>query len=585
MLCRLSWEGRKGRLMKFTTCGGNANSIITVNEKTVADGIIELEVNYKLSERAVPEPFCIDLSTPDIDVYSMWSPAMICSRVIGKNYDWMRTYSRLASWMPLHCAISRTDKNRVCVSVSDAMTPIQIASGVAEEDAEIKWVITFFTDPTTPISEYNAIIRVDTRDIPFYNSIYDVVSWWENTCGYTPAPVPEHARLPMNSLWYSFHQSLVPDEIVKQCELSRPLGMESVIIDDGWQTNDSNRGYAYCGDWEPVRMPDMKGLVDRIHATGMKVILWYSVSFVGIHAKRFDELKDFLLDLDDSIEEVRRLDPRYRHVREYLTEIYANAVKEWGLDGLKLDFIDNFCLSKDSIKPDPRRDLESLEEGIDALMVAVTERLRAINPDILIEFRQSYVGPSIRKYGNMIRVADCPCDAQLNRRGIVDLRLTSGKTAVHSDMLMWNLEDTKESVAYQLSSILYGVPQISMLIDKLPREHYDTLKYYLSFWREHREILLDGDFSAQSPESYYNQACACLDGEAVITVYNNNIVCGEYKKLIVVNGSAQESVYLKGMANKNYRTVDCTGKETSRGVVDGNICEVKVTLGGMVFVY
>lgn len=569
--------------MNFRTSGGNANSKINVTERKVSDGIIELSVNYKLAQKEIPKAFDVVLSIPDVDIYSMWSPSMICNRVIGKNYDWRRSDSRLAVWMPLHCAISRTGQNRVCLCLSDAATPTRISSGVEEEDAEIKWVVTFFTTPTTAISEYNAKIRIDMRDIPFYDSVYDVSAWWENECGYKPAPVPEYARLPMNSLWYSFHQNLVPDEIVKQCELSKPLGMESVIIDDGWQTNDSHRGYAFCGDWEPVRMPDMKGLVDRIHEVGMKVIIWYSVPFVGEKARRYDEFKEFLLNPNDPLD-VHCLDPRYKHIREYLTETYANAVRQWGLDGLKLDFIDAFHLTEDSIKPDPRRDFESLEDGIDALMIAVTNRLREINPDILIEFRQSYVGPSIRKYGNMMRVMDCPCDAQLNRRGVLDLRLTSGSTAVHSDMLMWNVSDTKESVAYQLAAILYGVPQISMLIDKLPKDHYDTLKYYLSFWREHRNILLDGKLEVQSPESFYNQACACLDGEAVVTVYNNTVVEGDYKKLVVVNSSESEFVYLKGMSGKSYRTVDCTGKELSCGKVDGNICEIPVTLGGMVFV-
>ena len=31
-------------------------------------------------------------------------------------------------------------------------------------------------------------------------------------------------------------------------------------------------------------------------------------------------------------------------VREYLKNIYINAVKEWNIDGLKLDFIDEFYL-------------------------------------------------------------------------------------------------------------------------------------------------------------------------------------------------------------------------------------------------
>lgn len=570
--------------MRFTSRGGNAGSKITLTERVVTNGIIEVDVKYELAEKAIPQVFFVDMSIPCAEVYSVWSPAIMWHRVIGKNYDLRRTGSRIASWMPLQSLVSREGNNTMCVALSDAATPTEVASGIAEEDAEIKWTVAFFTAPTTAISEYSVIIRVDTRKIPFYDSVYDVSSWWENECGYTPAPVPEYAKLPMNSLWYSFHQELVPDEIIRQCELSKPLGMDTVIIDDGWQTNDCNRGYAYCGDWEPVRMPDMKGLVDRIHATGMKIILWYSVPFVGIHAKRFDEFKDFLLDLDSSNEEVRRLDPRYKHVREYLIETYANAVKEWGLDGLKLDFIDSFCLTADSIKPDPRRDYESLEDAIDALMVGVTDRLRQINPDIMIEFRQSYVGPSIRKYGNMFRVMDCPGDAQYNCRGIVDLRLTSGKTAVHSDMLMWHPSDTKESVACQLAAVLYGVPQISMKIERLSTEHYDTLKYYLAFWREHREILLDGKLTAKNPESYYTQVSSQKGNSAVVAVYGDRIVEGNYEYLVVVNASVAESVILKGMVNKTYRVVDCTGKEISRGVIDGNICEVEVSIGGMVVV-
>ena len=49
---------------------------------------------------------------------------------------------------------------------------------------------------------------------------------------------------------YSFHQEIIPDKVLAQCRIAKQLGCESVIIDDGWQTNDSNGGYAYCGDWE-----------------------------------------------------------------------------------------------------------------------------------------------------------------------------------------------------------------------------------------------------------------------------------------------------------------------------------------------
>ena len=66
-----------------------------------------------------------------------------------------------------------------------------------------------------------------------------------------------------------------------------------------------------------------------------------------------------------------------------------------------------------------------------ALLDGVYKKLTALNPEVMLEFRQSYIGPAVRKYGNMLRVGDCPIDAIKNRQDIVNMRLTSGKTAVH----------------------------------------------------------------------------------------------------------------------------------------------------------
>ncbi|MFP4199622.1 MAG: hypothetical protein ACLFSO_08540 [Halanaerobium sp.] len=37
-------------------------------------------------------------------------------------------------------------------------------------------------------------------------------------------------------------------KIEKEAEQAKKFGCEAVIVDDGWQTEDSSRGYAYCGD-------------------------------------------------------------------------------------------------------------------------------------------------------------------------------------------------------------------------------------------------------------------------------------------------------------------------------------------------
>jgi alpha-galactosidase len=267
--------------------------------------------------------------------------------------------------------------------------------------------------------------------------------------------------------------------------------MDTVIGDDGWQTDDNSRGYAYCGDWEVAegKIPDMKDFVDRIHATGMKIMIWYSVPFVGLHSKNYERFKDMLMDHTGNMRDYWSMDPRYKEVRDFLVDTYAKAVKDWKLDGLKLDFIDSFQLHGKSLEYDARRDYQSLEEAIDALMTEVKEALTAINPEILIEFRQTYVGPAIRKYGNMLRVGDCPADAMLNRQDVVNLRLTSGETAVHSDMIMWHSDACVEAAAMQLVSVLFSVPQISMKIAKLREEHKKMLGFYLSIFDVLDELI------------------------------------------------------------------------------------------------
>ena len=571
--------------MEFQISGGNSGARIYINNERKQAGILLFDVHMELESEAVPEKFSISFSITDIDIYSIWSPNLRFDRYLGPNWRKRTTTSRLASWMPLHALVSATGKNRMTVALSDAKTPTSLRSGECEEDACIKWEINFFTIPVAPLKSYTATIRIDTRDIPYYDAIYDSVTWWENDCGYSPAYVPEHAKLPMNSLWYSYHQQLDVEDIIRECKLSKALGMDTVIIDDGWQTDDNSRGYQFCGDWEvaPVKVPDMKDFIRRIHDTGMKAMLWFSVPFVGTSAKSFARFSDMILDETGNRKTYFSLDPRYKEVRDYLIGIYAKAVGEWGLDGLKLDFIDSFELKGKSLEYDARRDYLSLEDAVDALMTEVSDTLRRINPEVLIEFRQSYVGPAIRKYGNMLRVEDCPNDAIRNRHDVVNLRLTSGNTAVHSDMLMWNLSDTVEGAALQFVSILYSVPQISMKLASLPEDHKKMLAFYLSFWRENRDTLINGKILAAGPESAYSIVAAEKDGAAIFTAYTDTLIdATAYDKVTAVNSSRHSSLILKGAEGKRYKTLDCMGNLLETGIIESALCEKKVPLCGMI---
>ncbi len=574
-----------GDFMNIKTENNNKNGVCRLTQRD--DGnIIYLDFSIDFNTPTVPETVRISWYFSAKDCYSTWNPERL--HIHGLDFEWgeCTIYSRLASWMPVQSLISKDGTNKLLIAVSDVDTPISIGTGIREEDATLFCNVKFFTKPIAPTTHYEAVIRLDMRDIPYYDSIYDCTAWWENECGYESAYVPESARMPMDSLWYSFHQMLSRDEILKECKASKEIGLDTVIIDDGWQTDDNNRGYAYCGDWQVAesKMGDMRQLVDDIHAIGQKVILWYSVPFVGMYSEKYEEFKDYFLDECGNAGTSYALDPRYKKVRDYLVSTYKNAVTDWNLDGLKLDFIDSFALRGKSLEYDARRDYSSLEEGLHALMSEITDTLKAINPEILIEFRQSYVGPSIRKYGNMLRVGDCPCDILKNRTGVINLRMTSGKTAVHSDMLMWNTEDTAENAALQFTAILYAVPQISVRVDKLPEDHKKMLTHYINFWLKNKEILLDGKLTALNPDSFYSQACSTLGDKAIFTAHTNPVINVKTQQAIAVNASMHDSLIIKNANGKSYKTVNCKGEELDKGTINADVAEIKVPTAGIIYI-
>ena len=555
--------------MNFTVKDQNGNALVSLREKSLSPTLTELLVTVDFDTPTVPSPISICWELPCNDMYITWNAGGRSNMSgLGPNWGKRRSPSRLASGAPLHSLISQSSNNRLTVSLSDAKTPCEIASGVVEETAMLAYEVKIFTIPIDPITSYRATIRIDTSDEPFYRTLRRVDAWWQNECGYPCAPVPTVAKKAMYSTWYSFHQRTLPSEILEQCRLAKEMGMDAVIVDDGWQTDDGNRGYAFCGDWEPTptKIPDMKAFVDGVHALGMKMILWYSVPFVGSGTKAYQRFRDMHLGFHKGDEAFGWvvLDPRYPEVRKYLTDTYRNAMLEWGIDGFKLDFIDSFRLMPSTKAEDPRRDVSSLEEGVDRLLSEVTDALRAIDPDVLIEFRQSYVGPVIRKYGNMFRVGDCPADSIINRTAAVQLRYILGNSAVHSDMLMWSYEDSPAAAAKQIIATLFTVPQISVMIDRMPADHQQMLRNYMDFWNANRDILLEGELIAEHPECNYTQVIAQKDGALVAVAYAETPIRlpSEFDRAAIVNGSGENNLLLRvasPMTGFTCKIYDCLG--------------------------
>ena len=525
---------------------------VAVDAKTIETGVEEWRFSFAADKPTDPPKTTIECTFPLKDVVGRWTTGAGFNKYLPP--DWGSGFSSsIYSHAPVLAYFSDSDENRGVIACSEALRRVNFCMGVMERSAGSRFEATLFSDPEAPLSAYRVSFRLDFRPVFYADAIRAAFAWYGAMPEYKAAAVPEAAFDPLYSFWYSYHQDVRAVSVENECAAARTYGMKTAILDDGWQSDDHTRGYAFCGDWQVStnRFPDFAGHVQTVRRGGMRYMIWYSVPFVGRKSARYAQLKGKYLYEDDRFN-AAILDPRFPEVREFLIGVYEKAVRDWNLDGLKLDFIDRFGFrgADPAVKENyAGRDIKSLPEAVDRLMTDVNRRLTALQPGILIEFRQSYIGPAIIKYGNMMRAGDCPMDFLANRVRTLDLRLSSGNAAVHADMLMWNPEESPEAASKQFWSVLFSVPQISMRLEELSAAHQAKLREMLDFWLAHRDTLMKGELRPMRPDLNYPAVYACGEGEQVIAVYDADWVVkvdrSRGEKVFIVNATDAKSLFVK----------------------------------------
>ena len=554
----------------------------------VASGELE-EYEFRLASPtpAVPPRFEVSFDVPQLDAHHRWTTQ---AERLTMPPNWScGADSRLCSQMPLVAFLNDSDRNRICVAASEAMRSVHFEAGLREEDCRLVWKVVFFGEAEAPLSNYSVKLRIDRRDVFFGDAIREGTAWIVKEGGLKPAVAPAAAFEPLYSAWYSFHQDVHDRDIEAECAEAAKLGMKVVIVDDGWQTDDNNRGYAYTGDWEisKRRFPDMAAHVKRVHALGMKYMIWYGVPMMGLKAKNYERFKGkYLWTSDTRWSGYSCMDPRFPEVREYIISLYEKALREWDLDGLKLDFIDaiGFRGTDPAIKENyAGRDIKALPEAVDRLMKDVYARLKAIKPDVLVEFRQGYIGPAIRQYGNMMRAADCPGDLLANRARTANLRLTSGETAVHADMLEWHRDEKPEVAARYVLSTMFSTIQYSVMLRTYPESHKRMIAHWLKFSKDHRDALLHGEFRPHHYEAFYPWIEAENAAERIAAAYVGGTVVpvdATAKVNWVLNGTGEGAVVVDSATAATAEVFDTYGAAAGKVSLKAGLNKVKLPVSG-----
>ncbi|MFI6796970.1 glycoside hydrolase family 36 protein [Streptosporangium canum] len=487
--------------------------------------------------------------------------------------------SRLAAGAPVVSLVGTGDAN-VCTAALDGSAGLsRFSGGLIEETGEFVFTI----DHEGPALR----LRLDLSAGPFSAALAGVAAWWGE--GRELPQTPRAARLPAYSTWYSMHQEVSEESVELQSRLSKELGCETIIVDDGWQTADRARGYAFCGDWEPnlAAFPDISAHVKRVQGIGQAYMLWYAIPFVGKENAAFERFAGkFLRYLDHMDAGV--LDPRHPDVREFLIDRLSQAVEKWDMDGLKIDFVEQFATPGGDPAPGEGTDCEEVDEGVRRLLHELDTRLRRTRPEVLIEHRQPYTHPGLWPYANMVRATDCPLSPQENRQRTVDLRLTAGPVAVHSDMILWHPSEPAEQVAVHLINALFSVPQISVDLTAQTSEQLAAIGFWLGIFRRHLETLQLGVLEPAQPEHGYPLVRAYDEQTMVIARYGPlpvEVPASGWREFLVANAAPDSRVVLLGAEPENVQATvhDCGGRLLSAATLrlEAGANLVTVPTGGL----
>ena len=283
----------------------------------------------------------------------------------------------------------------------------------------------------------------------------------------------------------------------------------------------------------------------------------------------------------------RNLSPRRAETRKVVGDLVERLIRDYGLDGLKIDFIDSIVFDSLAAKDG---DYQTLGQGLYDTLSSAVERALQVKPDILIEFRNKYANLASRRYGNLYRASDVPLNFALNRWQVTMLRLLVPDRAVHLDPALWHRDDADENVAVHLINAISTVPMVSVELDRYPQSHLDLIRYWIGFYRTHRDTIIHGEFC---PEIRLGHVPLIRFGgadETIIGLYEDIAFAlhdeADEKKpgtVWVLNASTRPYIdLLPGgvRGNRRVRTRDKFGRILSEVDVDFPIARLEVEVGG-----
>lgn len=544
-------------------------------DHSVPDGwrVVSASDRPQVEERELRGDEELVLSFPQQDIQARWTP------LAGHaSLPWQRGRGRIvssvSSEMPLFSLVSQADANRFTLACSELVAPVECTSYLKYENGSV------FEVRVKAIGQkpdFRCKVRIDRRDIPFSAAVADAADWLRTFPANRSEPSPDSAYEPLWNSWYAYRTGVTARDMEREGDTALKYGIRTLVYDMGWDRPGAldSTSFRPCGDWrpDPKTFPDFAAHLARQHEKGLTCLMWFGYPLVGDQAKDFARLKRLCLPGKPDKRGCLTLDPSLRESRAFVGDALVRALKDYGADGFKIDFLQNFTAAG--------------AKGTDvvALQEEVSRRLAAEKPDALVEYMSLYGGIAQHRFCTHVRATDCPGDSAFNRLQTANLRLYCGRRAVHSDMVTWDDAETPEKAALQIISVLHSVVQYGRSLASLTKDHARMLAHWTRFCRVHRETLLKGTFRPYG----YMQGYPVLEmesrGERIIAVHAPGRIVdagAADRPVVIVNGSGQKGLSVRLASDMTAEYANVFGEGCGRAALPAGLAELPVPESGLV---
>ena len=420
----------------------------------------------------------LSFKVPIADIQQLWTPDMIAP-FLGRKW-WIHKSSAPQSSMPCIAYFNLAEKNRFFFGAEILEWDCRIDSKINQELGVYDVKLTVAAGERRRLKPF--AVTIDRRDVPWTEAVGD----WRDSLKYGRGPYPESAWEPAYCTWYAAHAAVNAKGVESAAAIASDLGFGTFILDDGWSYDEAKSvnpetiktWYRDVGTWDmfsPVKFPDFRGHRERMRRFGLNYVVWVAPYFLGTRSESFREWGYGNRSDVEIVEGNALADIANRPMMEKVTEQLCRLMRDYELDGLKVDFLDYIKPSVEA--PQGAR----AHEYVSDLM----KKLRKIRPDGVFEFRQSYATPVTAALATQFRAGDVPFEWLDNIRRIAQIRLTMGDgVPVHSDPIYWSDSETDENIDRHFMAAMAGVPMLSIGLEEMSLARRETVKKWIRFYRE-----------------------------------------------------------------------------------------------------